>query len=248
MPPQRRWPPDSTTAAQEDWTEELLATVAHELRRPLTAILGAVATLQQRGAALSVAQQQDLLRVARRQGTQLQEVLDQLLVSAALDHPQTRTVQASLVDAAALATEAAGAAQLAHPDHQISIEAAGPLLVFVDPLAITRILGNLLDNAATHAPSGSLVRLLGGRDGAQVVLAVQDQGAGVLPELRERIFERYTRIDGHVGPAAGGLGLGLFIARRLANANDGDLQLGDPPGGRGASFELRLPMAHQHPA
>jgi two-component system OmpR family sensor kinase len=115
----------------------------------------------------------------------------------------------SLVDAAALATEAGVAAQVAHPHHQITIYAAGPLLVCVDPLAITRILGNLLDNAATHAPPGSLIRLIGGRDGHEAVLAVQDQGPGIAADARERIFERYARVDRHAGLAAGGLGLGL---------------------------------------
>jgi signal transduction histidine kinase len=245
MPWHRRWPPGSTTPAREDWTEELLATVAHELRRPLTAILGAVATLQQRGAALSVSQQQELLSVARRQGTQLQELLEQLLGSAALDHPQTRTVQASLVDAAALATEAVVAAQLAHPHHRITIEAAGPLPACADPLAITRILGNLLDNAALHAPLGSLIQLIGRCDGTHVVLAVHDQGPGIPADARERIFERYTRAGRHAGSAAGRLGLGLYLSRRLAHANRGDLRLSDTPGGRGACFELRLPMARQ---
>jgi signal transduction histidine kinase len=247
MPPQRHWPPDSTTAGRENWMEELLATVAHELRRPLTAILGAVATLQQRGPALSVAQQQELLSVARRQGTQLQELLDQLLASAALDHPQTRTAQASLVDVAALATEAAVGAQLAHPHHRITIEAAGPLVACADPLAITRILGNLLDNAARHAPPGSPIQQIGRCDGTQVLLAVHDQGPGIPADARERIFQRYTRADRHAGSAARGLGLGLYLARRLARANRGDLQLISAPGGRGACFELRLLMARPTP-
>ena len=242
-PPARRQPPTSITSSSQERVEELVATAAHKLRRPLTALLGALATLQQRGPALSIAQQQGLLAMARRQGTQLQRLLEQLLVTAALDHPQIGVARPSLVDAAAVATEATVAAQLAHPHHRITIQAVGPLLVRVDPLAITRILGNLVDNAATHAPTGSLIRLICGRDGNQAVLAVQDQGPGVAAEARDRIFERYTQVDRHGGPAAGGLGLGLYIARQLALANRGDLRLSDPLGGRGACFELRLPIA-----
>jgi len=188
----RRRPPDSTTPSGEDRVEELLATVAHELRRPLTALLGALATVQQRGPALSAAQQHELLTIARRQGTQLQRLLEQLLVTAALDHPQIGVARPSLVDAAALANEAGVTAQLTHLHHRITIQAAGPLLVRVDPLAITRILGNLLDNAATHAPAGSPIRLVGGRDGWEAVLAVQDQGPGIPADARDRIFERYA--------------------------------------------------------
>jgi two-component system OmpR family sensor kinase len=228
--------------------EELLATVAHELRRPLTALLGALATIQHRGPVLSAAQQRELLAMARRQGTQLQRLLEQLLVAAALDHPQVGVVRSSLVDAAALATEAGGAAQMAHPHHQITIDAAGPLLVWVDPLAITRILGNLLDNAATHSPAGSPIRLGSHRDRSEAVVAVVDQGPGIPADAREDIFERYAQLDRHAGPAAGRLGLGLYIARRLAHANRGDLRLSDPPGGLGACFELRLPLARPAPA
>jgi signal transduction histidine kinase len=250
MPPKspiRRLPPGSTIPSRQDRVEELLATVVHELRRPLTALLGALATVQQRGPALPAAQQQELLAMARRQGTQLQRLLEQLLAAAALDHPQIEPARPSLVDAAALATEAGVTAQLTHPHHQITIQGAGPLLVHADPLAITRILGNLLDNAATHAPPGSPIQLIGGRDGTQAVLAVQDQGPGITPDGRDRIFERYARLDNQAGSAAGGLGLGLYIARRLAHANRGTLRLSDPPGGRGACFELRLPMARPAP-
>jgi signal transduction histidine kinase len=224
MPPLRR-PLGSTTPSRQDQLEELVATVAHELRRPLTALLGALATVQQRGPALSVAQQQELLTMARRQGIPLQRLLEQLLVVAAPDHPQAGVVRPSLVDTAALATEAGMAAQLAHPHHQIIIQAAGPLLVWVDPLTITPIMGNLLDNAATHTPAGSPIRLICSRHGPEAVITVQDQGPGVATDARDRIFERYTRADEHAGPAADGLGLGLYIARRLALANRGDLRL-----------------------
>ena len=68
-------------------------------------------------------------------------------------------------------------------------------------------------------------------------------GPGIPPEARDRIFERYLRLDPHARPVAGGLGLGLYIARRLTDANGGELRCTDPPGGRGACFELRLPIA-----
>jgi hypothetical protein len=199
-----------------DRAEELLAMIAHELRRPLTALLGALATVQQRGPALATVQQQELLGIAHRQGTQLQRLLDQLLAAAGLDHPQASMHHRSLQDLAALAQEAGIAARLAHPDHPVTIEVAEPLLVHTDSLAVSRILGNLLDNAATYSPPGGPIRLVAGRDGAQAVLAVQDQGPGIPPEERGRMFERYARLDRPTRPAAGGLGLGLYIARGLA--------------------------------
>jgi hypothetical protein len=147
-----------------DHAEELLAVLAHELRRPLTALLGAVATLQQRGQALPALQQQELLGMAHRQGEQLRRLLDQVLEAAGLDRGHAHLARRSLVDAAALAQEAGQAARLSHPDHPVTIEAAGPLLVRVDPLAVSRILGNLLDNAATYSPKGAPIRLSARRD------------------------------------------------------------------------------------
>lgn len=223
--------------------DELLAIVAHELRRPLTALLGALATLQQRGQALSIPQQDELVGMARRQGEQLQRLLDQVLVAAGLERPHVVTVRRSLVDAAALAREAGLAARLANPDRPVSIDLAGSLLVRADPLAISRILGNLLDNAAMHSPPGAPIRLSASRDGLHAVLAVQDGGPGIPPGERERVFDRYARLDQRAGRPGVGLGLGLYIARRLARANRGELRVTDPSGGPGARLELRLPLA-----
>jgi signal transduction histidine kinase len=219
--------------------EELLAMVAHELRQPLTALLGALTTLHQHPQALSLLQQQELLGIAHRQGKQLQQLLDQLLAAARLDHGPRRL----LMDAAALAEEAGHTARLAHPDHPITIEAAGPLLVRVDPLAISRILGNLLDNAAAYSPPRAAIRLTARRDGGQALVAVQDQGPGIPLADRDRIFQRHVRLHPVAAGHSGGLGLGLYIARRLATAHRGRLQLSHPPGARGARFELRLPLA-----
>jgi signal transduction histidine kinase len=80
-----------------------------------------------------------------------------------------------------------------------------------------------------------------------VVLAVQDQGPGIPPADRERVFERYTRLSQPTNDPGSGLGLGLYIARRLARANRGELHLTDPPRGGGARFELRLPLAAPPP-
>jgi len=82
------------------------------------------------------------------------------------------------------------------------------------------------------------------REGVHAVLAVQDTGPGIPPDQRERVFERYTRLDQPTtSPGGGGLGLGLYIARRLARADRGELLVTDPPGRRGARLELRLPLA-----
>ena len=116
------------------------------------------------------------------------------------------------------------------------------------PEAVLQVLGNLLDNAAKYSPDWSPVRLEVTRYGPQAVLAVEDTGPGVPGADRERIFERFTQLDSGATRRAGGVGLGLYIARRLARDQDGDLLLADPtPPSRGARFELRLPLADRSP-
>jgi signal transduction histidine kinase len=89
------------------------------------------------------------------------------------------------------------------------------------------------------------------RAGALAVLAVEDNGPGVPEADRERIFERFTQLDSGATRQAGGVGLGLYIARQLAQAQGGELTVADPaPPATGARFELRLPMAelaHRRP-
>jgi two-component system, OmpR family, sensor kinase len=176
-------------------------------------------------------------------GLELGRLLDQVLAAVGMERGRAGVARRSLVDVAALAEEAGQVARLAHPDHPITIEVAGPLLVRADPLAISRILGNLLDNAAAYSSPGARIRLSANRDRTHALLAVHDDGPGIPSGERERIFQRYTRLDQPTASTGGRLGLGLYIARRLACANQGQLQVTDPPDRRGARLALRLPLA-----
>ena len=113
------------------------------------------------------------------------------------------------------------------------------------------MLGNLLDNAAKYAPDQAPIRVQARRVGVLAVVAVEDSGPGVPPTDRERIFERFIMLDSGATRQAGGVGLGLYIARQLAQAQGGELLSADPtPPGTGARFELRLPLAelaHRRP-
>jgi len=109
---------------------------------------------------------------------------------------------------------------------------------------LLQVLGNLLDNAAKYSPDGSPIRLEASRVGTLAVLAVEDAGPGVPRPERDRIFERFTQLDSGATRRAGGVGLGLYIARQLAQAQGGELLVGEPVRpGAGARFELRLPLA-----
>jgi signal transduction histidine kinase len=224
--------------------DELLAAVSHELRTPLAGMLGALATLSAREAQLSDPQRQELIGMAVRQGDRLKLQIEQLLLAARLERGGQQQGERPVVDAAAVTRDAVTAARAAYPARQIVLEAGEVLPVRAVPEAIRQVLGNLLDNAAKHAPDRAPIRVQAGRVGALAVLAVEDGGPGVPPAERERIFERFTQLDSGATRLASGVGLGLYIARQLANAQGGELLLADPtPPGQGARFELRLPMA-----
>jgi signal transduction histidine kinase len=224
--------------------DDLLAAVSHELRTPLAGMLGALATLSAREAQLTDPQRQELVAMAVRQGDRLKVQIEELLLAARLERSGHEPAERPVVDAAALARDAVAGARTTYPARQVLLEAVEVLPVRAVPEAILQVLGNLLDNAAKHAPDKAPIRVQARRAGPLAVLAVEDNGPGVPRADRERIFERFTMLDSGATRQAGGVGLGLYIARQLAQAQGGELLAADPtPPGTGARFELRLPMA-----
>jgi signal transduction histidine kinase len=221
--------------------DDLLAMVSHELRNPLSTVLG-VLRLLSAGAQLTAEERQEMLEMADRQARRLRSLIEQLLLAARFERGESGypSSGAELVetDATELVLQAATEARAGHRDHPIRVECDASLPVFVAPDAILQILGNLLDNACKFSPDERLVRLLAERDGGHAVLAVEDDGSGVPAAERERIFERFAQL----GEGRGGLGLGLYIARQLARAQGGELALTDARHTGGARFELRLPL------
>jgi signal transduction histidine kinase len=228
---------------------DLLATVSHELKTPLTVILGTLGTLSRRGGALGPAERREFVDMAVRQGTRLKELIEQLLLAAWFEQAASEPAERPLVDATAVARDALAAARVAHPGRELVLAGWEALPVRAAPEAVLQILGNLLDNAAKYSPDHGQVRLEATRFGPMAVLAVEDAGPGVPGADRERIFERFTQLDSGATRRAGGVGLGLYIARQLSQAQGGELLVTDTtPPGLGARFELRLPLAERSPA
>lgn len=236
---------------------DLLATVSHELRTPLTAVLGSLATLTRRGELLSPAEREAFLEAATRQGERLKRLVEQLLLDARVEQaaggapasgsPAPAAGAGSLVEAGELARQAAWTARLCHPDRDVRVAVAGLLPVRAAADAILAVLGNLVDNAAKYSPRDTPIRIEAAIVGGAVVLGVEDAGPGVPPSERERIFQRFTQLEAGTANRAGGVGLGLHIARELARAQGGDLVVAASARGAGARFELRLPRAGDPP-
>ena len=193
------------------------------------------------GPELSPSERQEMLEMADRQARRLRMLIEQLLLAAQSDNGRATFLSAAAeradADAAELLVEAATEAQAGACGDRVRVRCDASLPVRVAPDPILQILGNLVDNACKYAPEDSPVVLIGEREEDEAVLAVEDDGAGVRPEERERVFERFTRLE-----PGRGLGLGLYIARQLARALGGDLIVTDARVASGARFELRLPL------
>src|SRR6266487_3221613 len=225
--------------------ENLLAAVSHELRTPLAGVLGAIATLDQRGHLLTPQLQGEFIAMAARQGRRLRELIEDLLLAATLEQVPSERLPAPPVDVSDLARQACEVARRADPTQPIVVSLDGSLPVRAAPDAVLQVLTNLLDNATRHSPEGVAIRLEARPQGAHALIAIQDGGPGVPLAERERIFERFIRLDEEGSSRrGGGVGLGLYVARRLARAQGGDLRVAEPVGVEGgARFELLLPLA-----
>ncbi|WP_405496660.1 sensor histidine kinase [Streptomyces sp. NBC_00096] len=213
-----------------------IADAAHELRSPVT---GLRATLE---VALAHPERPAALTNALQATTRLQHLVDDLLTLARLDDTPAGPTAADLVDVTELTRELL--LELPHTQpgstaHLTLHAPAGPLTVRGDRDQLRRLLRNLLDNAARHAATRVTVTLDSGP--GQVECAVHNDGDPVPAADRERIFDRFTRLDEARTRDTGGSGLGLAIARDIARRHGGTLTV--HPDGRGATFLLRLPAA-----
>ncbi|MBI3792254.1 MAG: PAS domain-containing sensor histidine kinase [Gemmatimonadetes bacterium] len=217
--------------------DEVLASLSHDLRTPITAIRALAHDLAAGGDDRALGIEEEADRLARLAGNVLD--LSRLEAGAMRLDVQPNEVE-DLVGAALHQLEGA------HPGWQVAValDAAHPLLfVRCDFSQALRVLVNLLDNACRHAPPGTAVELDVARDGATVRFRVSDRGPGLPAALRERLFGPYARGDATGGT---GTGLGLSIAHRLAAAQGGSLAW-VPRDGGGTTFEFRLPVAELSP-
>jgi len=211
----------------------LLQAVAHDIRTPLTAILGMATTLAQPEADLSLEERREFAERIAINTTRLDRLVSDLLD---LDRLSRGELHANLltVDLAAIARETATFADTR--GRELVVETA-PAVVQADPAKIERIVDNLLGNAAKHTPSNAHIWLTVDPTEGGALLTVDDDGPGVPDADRERVFDIY-----HRGSAAPGSGVGLSLVARFAELHGGRAWVAERPGG-GASFRVWLPSA-----
>lgn len=213
---------------------EFVADASHELRTPLTSILANLELLETE----LTGEQREMATSALRSSRRMRRLVADLLLLARADAGRQQPMRP--LDLAAVAREAASEALALSDDHPLSLDLPDRVPVRGVDDDLHRVVGNLVENALIHTPPGTPVTVSVRRNGDEAVLEVSDRGPGVPPEMRERIFNRFTR--GAANPTTRGSGLGLAIVRAVANAHRGRVALGDAVGG-GARFTITLPVA-----
>jgi two-component system, OmpR family, sensor histidine kinase MtrB len=230
-------------AADRQARVEMVAGVAHDLRNPLTALKLAAASARGREQ-LTIERAQRLLAMVEQQAAQMDRLLTDLVDLARADAGEL-SVDLAPCDLATLAQEVVALYRAREPDRvvQLSLE-SDELWLSCDRARIAQVLGNLLSNALKYSSAERPVQVRAARGSAEAWLEVADQGMGIPPEERERIFEPFARAEG-ARRVASGVGIGLAIARRLVEAHGGRLEL-DSQMGVGTRFTVRLPLSPEH--
>ena len=210
---------------------DLIATVSHELRTPLTAVIALLENLADGVVPADAAHLGEALEQAQRLGALVGDLLQLSRLEAGVVELDRQPVglRAFVDDCVA---QVGSAGRTAAYDVRVPTD----LTVSADPARLRQLLVNALDNAGRHSPPEVPVRVTAGSGDTSWWLDVSDAGPGVLPADRQRVFERFGT-DG-----AGGTGLGLAVARWVAQLHGGTLRFLDPPGGAGARLRFDVPL------
>ncbi|MBI2760165.1 MAG: MEDS domain-containing protein [Chloroflexi bacterium] len=227
---------------------EFLSIAAHELKTPITTLGGyAQFVLRQnkRQRDLEPEHLMQSLQIIAGQAGRLSRLLDQLLDISRLEAGRL-TLDRQPTDLVALVEQVVSGARAWSDRHVITLTVPPTLEAMVDPLRLEQVVTNLLDNAIKYSPDGGPVEVeLSRVGGTAAELMVRDWGLGIPLEKRGQIFERFYQA--HSGGHQSGMGLGLYISRRLVEAHGGEIRAEFPPDG-GTSFTVRLPVNLDEPA
>jgi PAS domain S-box-containing protein len=226
----------------EDEKSDLVATISHELRTPMTAVYGAATTLLHREDELPREQQRQLLEMIAAESRRLAQITEEVLLTSQLDRGDLR-VEREPVDVADVVKATLDAMAPQVPDTvTIDVELAPTLAPAAgDRDRLQQVLLNLVDNAVKYAAPGNVNVRATTIDGSARI-AVKDEGPGIAFTDQERIFEKFYRGDPKLVRSPSGTGLGLYISRELVRRMGGNLVVTSHPGS-GATFTVELPLA-----
>jgi two-component system, OmpR family, sensor histidine kinase KdpD len=221
----------------------LLSMISHDFRSPLTGIKASVTALLQEGAPLNTQTQRELLQGIDGETDRLNRIVGNLLALSRLDadawKPQGEPTAVQEVIGSALSSFNAAANERV----RVRIEPGLPE-VWLDPVQMTQVLYNLIDNALKYSPPETPVEVRCCVEGTEVALEVLDRGSGLPAGEEESVFDRFYRAPGFRESAIPGVGIGLAVCRGLVEAHAGTLTA-HPRGGGGARFRIALPLREE---
>jgi signal transduction histidine kinase len=218
---------------------DFVSLVSHELRSPMAAVIGAARTLQGRWRELTAEQRESFLALISDETSRLADLIGDVLDTSRIE-AGTFSFSFTDVDLGELIRDVAAAAEFGQDEVRVSAEVNGALPhLRGDRERLRQVVQNLVDNAVKYSPAGAEVRVSATADDGLVRVEVRDQGPGIPLDDQKLIFEKFGRstIPGGAKP---GTGLGLFIARSIAEAHGGSLEVDSAPA-RGSLFRLELP-------
>jgi two-component system CheB/CheR fusion protein len=222
--------------------DQFLAILSHELRNPLTAVLNASLLLECENRDEKTLR--DACGVIARQSRQMARLLDDLLDVSRITRNKIE-IRKRVVDLRESSRDALEAIRPSLDAHQIQLQVdlpEDPLWVSGDPARLQQIQVNLLTNAVKFTPAGGQISLSAGSEDGHVTLRIRDTGVGIPDEMRERIFELFVQVNGSLGGAEGGMGVGLTLVRALVELHGGEIFLHSDGAGQGSEFTVRLPL------
>lgn len=232
-------------ARQRQGQAAFLASVAHDLRNPISALKLTTASVPPGAPLPSEVRLRRAFDVVRRQSGKLERMLNDLLDTARIEAGEVE-MRVERIDLRDLMRGALDLFEGSSPRHRLVSEVPDvPVPVYCDPLRIEQVMTNLVSNAIKYSPAGGEVRAILRTALGEAVIQVTDQGIGIPERDRATIFEPFRR-TGSLRSAVAGTGLGLYVVRRLVEAHAGSVGVASVEG-VGTIFTVRLPLAHDAP-
>jgi signal transduction histidine kinase len=223
--------------------DEFLATLAHELRNPLAPLRNSLSILRMSGDSNPAAER--VHEMMERQVNHMVRLVDDLLevsritrgkIELRRERVELAVVLRSAVETSRPLMEAAR--------HQLAITVPPePLTVDADPVRLSQVIANLLNNAAKYTEEGGQIWLTARREGGEAAVSVRDTGLGIPADMLHRVFDMFAQVDRTLKRSQGGLGIGLTLARTLVEMHGGRVEARSEGPGKGSEFTIRLPLA-----
>ncbi len=233
-------------AAQDavDIRDAFLSIAAHELKNPLTTLLGNAQLLRRRADRAGTYAERDvrIFSSIAEQATRMNQLIAALLDSSRLETGQLQIVPAPL-DLVALVQRVLDELVSTLEQHHLSWQApAQQIVISGDELRLTQVLQNLLGNAIKYSPQGGTITVQAGQDAATGWVAIRDQGLGIPAEAIPQLFRRFFRAENVTQQRISGIGVGLYVVHEIVTLHGGRVEV-ESQEGRGSTFTVRLPLA-----